>query len=366
MDTEFISEKRYEPLLCLIQLISPEGMYLIDTLKVSDLSSFTPLLENPEILKITHSGENDFRLFYQKFGITPSNLFDTQLAFGLVSSEYPASFQRLVQELLHEKVPKGQTVTNWDARPLSDKQIAYALNDVLHLPALRDLISEKLQKAGRTAWAEEEFRIWEDPLFFETDLHEKTANHSLFRSLSLRRQCFLLRLYRWRQHEARKQNQPVDNFLPEKTLGLLARYMGSDKKSVFNQRRLPKKFLSQHWDTLLLFFEAPPGPEEQHFLETIPEARETDEQHHNTLDLVYWIIKQKCQEASVASALLLRGNALRKRKHSTMPLNTTLHKGWRRELLGETILHWLDHPEDIQVDWDNGRLLISSLTKPAG
>jgi ribonuclease D len=365
IDTEFISEKRYEPLLCLIQIVSPEGLYLLDSLVLEDLQPFLDLLGNPDILKITHSGENDYRLFYQKYGITPVNLFDTQIAAGLVSVEYPTSFQRLVQALIRKNVPKGQTVTKWDARPLSNKQIHYALNDVYFLPDLWKKLQTLLEKQDRVKWAEEEFCSWEDPLFFEVDLYEKTANHNLFKSLPEQRQRFLLRLYRWRQSEARKKNQPVDSFLPEKALGLLARHMSSEKKAVFEHRHLPKKFLSKNWDTLLLFFEAPAGPDEYAFLDNIPEEKPIDEKHHNVLDLIYWILKQRCQEASVAPALLLRGNALRKLKSSSMPINQTLKQGWRRELLGETLIHWLENPQDIRIDWNDERLMISSLTTPA-
>lgn len=364
MDTEFISEKRFEPLLCLIQIISNQGLFLVDTLAIADLSPFIKVLQNPKVLKITHSGENDYRLFYQRFSVTPSNLFDTQIAYGLVSTEYPISLQRLVQQEAGIQIPKGQTVTEWDSRPLTSKQIKYALTDIYFLPQIWQNLHKRLEESGRLEWAMEEFKNWEDPNFFDFDVYGKTANHSIFRVLSDQRKCFLLRLYQWRQEEARKKNIPMDSILPEKVLSVLTLHMSLDKKAVFSHRHLPKRFLNDQWEVLVRLFEQPVSSDEHRFLETVPVEKPIDERYHNTLELIYWLLKFKCQEAFVAQGLLLRGNALGKLKRSAVPINQTLNQGWRRELLGEMLIHWLNNPQDIQVDWDENRLAIKSISQP--
>ena len=364
IDTEFISEKRYEPLLCLIQIITKSGLFLIDTLSIDDLMPFVKVLQNPNVLKITHSGENDYRLFYQRYHITPTNLFDTQIAYGLISTDYPISLQRLVQQEANVQIPKGQTVTDWNSRPLSARQIRYALTDIYYLPLIWKNLHRQLKNLDRLLWAEEEFKTWENPSFFEIDLIDKTINHSVFKILSDQRKCFLLRLYKWRQEEARKKNLPVDAIVPEKILSVLAIHMHADKKAVFGQRHLPKKFLNDSWDDLIDLFQAGLTEDEVDFLRNIPEEKPIDEKYHTTLELVYWLIKYKCQQTSVAQGLLLRGNALGKLKKSSFPINQTLNQGWRKELLGDMLLHWLNNPKDIKVDWDDNRLAIKSTSEP--
>ena len=108
-DTEFIGEKRFHTLLCVVQLSTPIGFYIIDALRINDFSSITKLIEDPNILKLTHAGDNDYRLFYKRFNIIPKNTFDTQIAAGFVGYKYPTSFQKLVDKELKVHVPKGYT-----------------------------------------------------------------------------------------------------------------------------------------------------------------------------------------------------------------------------------------------------------------
>ncbi len=358
IDTEFISEKRYEPLLCLIQIASVHGLYLIDTIEFEEIHPFFELIENPKILKITHSGENDYRLFFQKFDITPKNIFDTQIAAGLVSTDYPISFQRLLERELKVQIPKGQTVTNWDARPLSKKQIQYALADVHYLPALWDKLSAQIAQFQREDWAQEEFSIWESRAFFATDSYSRAINNPVIRSLSFRRKVFFIRLYKWRQEEAEKQNLPRETILPEKTLVLLAQFVNKQRRSITNHRRISSRFIQNYWDTLKTLFEQEASPEEKEMIDNIPRDPIISERYHLTLELVYWLIKYRCQELHLAPPLLLRGNALRKLKRSPDFLEDTFNKGWRKDLVGPTLISWLKDPEKLQVNWNDNKLEI--------
>ena len=142
IDTEFVGEKRYKPLICLIQTASEIGNYIIDPLVISDLSPFLQLIENPNILKITHAGDNDYRGFYQNFGILPKNIFDTQIASAFLDVKYPISFKKLVETEFNYHLDKSHTVTQWDNRPLTGDQLQYALDDVLPLIELYERLTE--------------------------------------------------------------------------------------------------------------------------------------------------------------------------------------------------------------------------------
>ena len=119
-----------------------------------------------KITKITHAGDNDYRWLYNLYGTVPSNIFDTQVAAGFVGYKYPVSFRALVESEAQVHLKKGYAVTDWEERPFREKQLGYALDDVLYLPKLWENLSKKLNKVGRTSWAEEEFRRLEDPAYY--------------------------------------------------------------------------------------------------------------------------------------------------------------------------------------------------------
>ncbi|KAA3621203.1 MAG: ribonuclease D, partial [Bacteroidetes bacterium] len=132
-DTEFVGEKRFFTRLCLVQVSTPNGHYIIDPFKVDDLQPFSDMLENPDILKITHAGDNDYRLMNSLYGTVPQNIFDTQIAAGFVGYRYPLSYGKLVEGETGRRLKKGFAVTDWERRPLGKKQLDYALLDVLPL-----------------------------------------------------------------------------------------------------------------------------------------------------------------------------------------------------------------------------------------
>ena len=113
-DTEFVGEKRFFTRLCLIQVITENGLFLIDPFKVKDLGVFLDMLTDPDIVKITHAGDNDYRLIHTDYGIIPRNVFDTQIAAGFVGYKYPVSFRKLVEGELNIFLSKGYAVADWE------------------------------------------------------------------------------------------------------------------------------------------------------------------------------------------------------------------------------------------------------------
>jgi ribonuclease D len=135
-DTEFVGEKRFRTLICLIQVTCPAGNYLLDPIRLPNIDPLLDLISNPDILKITHAGENDYRLLYQQYGILPSNVFDTQIAAGMLGYHYPSGLGKIVSGELNINLRKGYAVTDWESRPFSQKQLDYALEDVVILEPL--------------------------------------------------------------------------------------------------------------------------------------------------------------------------------------------------------------------------------------
>ena len=155
-DTEFVGEDRYKPELCLIQIATETTQILIDPLAGLDCRSFWELVADPSVEKIVHAGSEDLAICSQQIGRQAANVLDVQIAAGLIGLGYPTSLARLTRVMTGEKLHKSQTLTDWRARPLSDEQIDYAIEDVIHLPAIFAAATRKLESLGRASWVREE------------------------------------------------------------------------------------------------------------------------------------------------------------------------------------------------------------------
>ena len=205
-DSEFMGEKRFLTSLCLIQVATRMGTFLIDPLALKNIDPVLEMIQNPSILKITHAGENDYRLLYAHFGILPRNVFDTQIAAGFIHYKYPLAFKRLVETELRVPLKKGYTVADWEARPFKPQQLEYAVYDILPLHPLWELMQDKLQRLGRGDWVREECLALEQESYYAKDPHHEVLSNQMIRSLNKSEQLFMLRLLEWRGREAERKN----------------------------------------------------------------------------------------------------------------------------------------------------------------
>ena len=159
-DTEFVSEDRYEPELCLLQVADGKQNYIIDTLSVEDVTPFWQKLVSGDHITLVHSGREEFRFCLSGVGSYPGNWFDVQLAAGMVGLEYPAAYGTLCSRLLRVSLGKGETRTDWRRRPLSQQQLDYAVQDVLHLDNLHVELTRRLEKLDRRNWFDQEMSDW--------------------------------------------------------------------------------------------------------------------------------------------------------------------------------------------------------------
>ncbi|MFM9024859.1 MAG: ribonuclease D, partial [Planctomycetaceae bacterium] len=151
-DTEFVSEHTYRSQLCLVQVAAPGVLAVIDTLAVPELEPFWRLLAAPGRTTIVHAGREELGFILQAIDARPAALFDVQVAAGLVDHDYPAGYAAVVRRFLGLPTNKGETRTDWRKRPLSEAQLAYAVDDVRHLEELWRTLESRLEQFGRTAW----------------------------------------------------------------------------------------------------------------------------------------------------------------------------------------------------------------------
>lgn len=358
-DTEFVGERRYLPLLCVLQIATEQGYYIVDTLAVSDLHGFAQLLERKDILKITHAGENDYQLFYNNYGTLPHNVFDTQIAAGFMGYGYPTSFQKLLEQELNVRISKSQTVSDWAARPMSSKQVQYALNDVLHLRKLYDQMSAQLQQDQKLTWAIEECEAQLTAASaYERDDLRPLARYRNFHRLSLQQQVFMLRLYRWREEQARAQNISREMVLASKHLPAIVKLINSGKQTLLGDRRLPSKIVHKHWDTLSDLFNRRATDEERELVTNIPRVPKRKPRQEILMDILNQILKYRCIEYGVAPILLLSRDELDRMKASKDYVPPQLLEGWRHQILGDDLLAWVRRRERLALVVQEGRVIL--------
>lgn len=222
VDTEFIREKTYFPRLCLIQIAGSEHSAIIDPLaKDIDLAPVFELLQNPKIVKVFHAARQDIEIFYLLSKKIPTPIFDTQVAAAVCGFGESAGYESLVNQIVGKEIDKSSRFTDWSARPLSEKQLSYALSDVTHLRVIYETLKKKIEDTGRTTWIAEEHVYLSDPALYDANPDEawKRLRVGNLKPKSL---AVLRELARWREQEAIKHDVPRGRIVKDEVLVELA------------------------------------------------------------------------------------------------------------------------------------------------
>lgn len=361
-DTEFIGEKRYKTLLCLIQVASDEGLFLIDPFSISDLTPFLDLISDERILKITHAGQNDYRLLYQNFGCRPKNMVDTQLACGFLSEMYPVNFKRLVWLHLEISLSKGFAVVDWAKRPIQKGAIKYALEDVVYLRDLYDTVLEKIEQKGRTEWFLEEMKTWEDVSDYDkTILCEVKGLKAVYRMKS-KDKIFLIRMVSWRRSLAEKRNHSREMVMPTKDMTAVVKLMKTGKQSIVNNRHLKNKswvkYLN-HWEDL---YHQEPNQQELECLESLQEPEINDVRQEFVAEVLYRYLSYYCLENQIAINLVVPRSVMRDLRNGK---NDSLHEimaTWRSDFIGDNVIELLNNLDTLHLSLEGNNLRFSKRT----
>jgi ribonuclease D len=217
LDTEFLRERTYRPQLCLLQLAGPGAAACVDPLAGMPLDALRPLLADGNRPKIVHAARQDLEVLWPVFGPV-ANVYDTQIAAALTGMPAQIGYSELVRRLLGIDLPKGQTRTDWSRRPLSEAQLHYAIDDVVHLPALRAALDETLARLDRLAWLQEELStlVDEDKLFVDPERAVEKLRWS--GELDEDRARLAQRLAAWRERRAIDRDRPRSWILDDSSL----------------------------------------------------------------------------------------------------------------------------------------------------
>jgi ribonuclease D len=366
IDTEFVSERRYQALLCLAQVAVPDPeaadgvrTEVLDPLAGDfDPAPLAEALANPRVEVVVHAGRQDVAILRRSWGTEVTNLFDTQVAAGFLGMGSQEGYESLVRRVLSVRLGGSESFTRWERRPLTAQQLEYAADDARCLLALGERLEERLVERGRLDWAREECRALEDA----TD--ERVPERIYERLPRLARlgataRGVALELVEWREEAARAMDRPAAFLLPDHVLVELARRAPGSRKELEHVRGLPPPTLHRRGPGLLKAVErgkrraAPPGPPE-------PPGREPRDAP--LVSLAQALVRQRSIESGVAVELIatqaeLAGlvAALRRGENGD---HLRVGRGWRGALVGDELRELLRGRRSLAVGSD-GRLRIS-------
>lgn len=237
LDTEFLWERTYSPQLCLAQLNVEDEVFLADPLEGVELDPIAELISDPEVEVIMHAPHADLVAFALRYGADPVNTFDTQVAAGFAGYSAGLAYERLVHDVTKRRVQPSESFTDWSRRPLGEKQLRYAGEDVEHLFAMRDRLREQLEEQGRDGWTREELaRRFDGASHYVTQPEEAWRKVGRRGKLGASGLTVLREVAAWRERLARTRDLPVGWVAKDPTLIEVARRKPTSHKELMRVR----------------------------------------------------------------------------------------------------------------------------------
>ena len=362
LDTEFVGEDTFIPRLELIQVATATTAAVIDFPAVSasgSLDAFWELICDAKIEKIVHAGRQDLDLFATHAGQIPKPIFDTQIAAAMVGYGAQVAYAKLVQRLHGTKLAKAHTFTNWSARPLSDDQIAYALEDVEFLLSIHTHLQDRLSTLGRLEWVSEEFARLETAVGEKSrEPQERYQRIRGWDTLKPKGAAVLRELAAWREAEARRRNVPRGRVMRDEVLLQLARHPPKSVNEFRGLRGVHSSEVDRQGEQLLATVTSalalPPSA-----WPDIPRERKPDPESTGIVELLQAVLKARAAEEGIAPTMLATSADLQtlvEAKQNRTALDVPILRGWRRQLAGDLLLQVLDGAVTIAVDRTTGAL----------
>jgi ribonuclease D len=359
LDTEFLRDQTYYPKLCLIQVAAPGIEGIIDPLAPGiDLKPFYELIARPDIVKVLHAARQDIEIFYLQGGVLPNPLFDSQIAAMVCGFGDAASYETLARKIARVEIDKSARFTDWSHRPLSKRQLEYALADVTHLCVIYEWMKAKLEKTGRFAWVAEEVAALQDPALYKLDpdlawkrLKPRTSNKRFL--------AVLASLATWREREAQARDIPRGRVLKDEALTEIAAHPPETPEALERIRAVPKGFAASKlgkglMEAITLGLSAAP-PEGA---VTENKQRRRREPSPAVVDLLKTLLRLRAEAAGVAPRLIANAEDIERLAANEDEDVAALH-GWRNEVFGKDAIAM--RKGDLAIALENGEAVVVEL-----
>jgi len=337
VDTEFMRERTYWPILCVVQVAGPEEAVAIDALAPGiELAPLLALMADSEILKVFHAARQDLEIFVQLSGQVPHPIFDTQIAAMVCGFGDSASYETLVKRLARANLDKASRFTDWAHRPLTPRQIEYALADVVHLRTVYERLQELLAQNGRALWFAEEMADLIDPALYRGEPAEAWRRFRL-RGRADRRMLGVLRaVAAWREAAAQQRDLPRGRIMRDEAILEIATHAPKSIESLARTRSLGRGVAEGKLGRDILeavargLADPDPPP-------AIPAKAEAPPGIGPLIELLRVLLKQRCEDFQVAQKLVASADDLEAiAADDNAPVRAL--SGWRREIFGKDAL----------------------------
>jgi ribonuclease D len=360
VDTEFMRERTYWPRLCLAQVAGPDEAAAIDALADGiDLGPLDDLMANPGVLKVFHAARQDLEIFYLRMNKVPGPLFDTQVAAMVCGHGEAASYESLATKLAKARIDKSSRFTDWSRRPLSERQITYAISDVTHLRVVYEHLRRQLEKSGRLSWITEEMAVLNDPATYRAD-PEQAWRRLKPRGASPRLLSILKEVAAWRERTAQRIDIPRQRLLRDEQLLEIASHAPKTVEELALTRGLGRGF-AEGWqgrEILEAIDRARAVPDSQ-----LPSRDKPAEQLRApgaVVDLLRTLLRLKAEQAGVAARLVASADEIDRLAAGKRDVHV-LH-GWRSEIFGKDAVALLEGRLALSLKGEQAHLIPVSAT----
>jgi len=335
VDTEFLRETTFWPQLCLIQLSGPDLDAIVDPLAPGiDLAPFFKLMADTSVTKVFHAARQDIEIIFNRGGLIPHPIFDTQVAAMVCGFGDSASYDTLVQRIVNVQLDKSSRFTDWSHRPLSEKQLDYAIADVTHLKDVYLHLKGELEREGRTEWLAEEMSVLESRETY--DLHPDDAWQRLRMRVRKPIELAILKnIAAWREREARARDVPRGRVLKDDAVFEIAQQAPKDTDALARLRTIPKGYeRSQNGAAILGAVNAALAIPKAD-LPRIPRPANLAEGSGAAVEMLKVLLKLIAEKNGVASKIIASSDDLDAIASKGEDADVAALRGWRRELFGE-------------------------------
>lgn len=336
VDTEFLRETTYYPLLCVAQMATDDEAVVIDALAPGiDLAPFFALMANEKVIKVFHAARQDIEIMWNMAKIIPHPIVDSQVAAMVLGYGDSISYDQLVQRITGDVLDKSNRFTDWTRRPLTDAQVTYALSDVTHLRAVYVKLAADLAKRGRASWVESEMGVLTSPETYRMD-PERAWERLKARVRKPKELAVLMEVAAWREREAQTRDVPRSRVLKDDVVGDVATQMPTTVEKLGQLRSLPKGFERSRWGEQIV--EAVNRGLERD-PKTLPRFERSRPAQNGAaiVELLKVLLRMTSETHAVAAKVIATVDDL-DRIAADDNADVPALKGWRRELFGDKAL----------------------------
>ncbi|WP_407154297.1 ribonuclease D [Bradyrhizobium sp. STM 3557] len=336
VDTEFLRETTYYPLLCVVQIASPEEAVVIDALAEGiDLKPFFALMADEKVLKVFHAARQDIEIIWHRAGLLPHPIFDTQVAAMVLGYGDSIAYDQLVERITGHRPDKTHRFTDWSRRPLSKEQIHYAVSDVTHLRDVFTALDADLKRRKRSDWVSEEMDVLTSPRTY--DFHPERAWERLkTRVRKPKELAVLMEVAAWREQEAQSRDVPRSRVMKDDAVGDIATHAPTTLERLGSLRSLPKGFERSKWGADII------AAVQRGLARDLAALPKIEKPRNNSngaaiVELLKVLLRMTSERHAVASKVIATVDDLEQIAADDNADVAALH-GWRRELFGEAAL----------------------------